>query len=198
MKRIAYIWLAGLAVVAALQPVGAQTQTEPLGDYARTVRKDKEKQPPAAKKYDNDNLPKNDNLSVVGNATAEPDGKAAASPELQADEKTADSKTADSKEDQQKAPDEWKKKIAEQKDQIDLLSRELDVLQREYRLRAAAFYADAGSRLRDAGGWDKQDAQYKQQIAAKQKALDDAKKQLDDLQEQARKAPTPAPAPAQP
>jgi hypothetical protein len=75
-----------------------------------------------------------------------------------------------------------------------LLSRELDVLQREYRLRAAAFYADAGNRLRDAGAWDKEDAQYKQQIAAKQKAVDDAKKQLDDLQEQARKAPTSAPA----
>ncbi len=190
MKRIAYIWLAGLVVAGTLSPLGAQTQTEPLGDYARTVRKDKEKQPPAAKKYDNDNLPKNDDLSVVGNATAEPDDKSSASSEQKADDKTADSK-----DDQQKTSDEWKKKIAEQKDQIDLLSRELDVLQREYRLRAAAFYADAGNRLRAAGAWDKEDAQYKQQIAAKQKAVDDAKKQLDDLQEQARKAPTSAPAP---
>jgi hypothetical protein len=187
MKRIAYIWLAALVIAGTLLPLGAQTQTEPLGDYARTVRKDKEKQPPAAKKYDNDNLPKNDDLSVVGNATAEPGDKSAASSEQKADDKTADSK-----DDQQKAPDEWKKKIAQQKDQIDLLSRELDVLQREYRLRAAAFYADAGSRLRAAGAWDKEDAQYKQQIAAKQKALDDAKKQLGDLQEQARKAPAPA------
>jgi hypothetical protein len=191
MKRIAYIWLAGLVVAGTLSPLGGQAQTEPLGDYARTVRKDKEKQPPAAKKYDNDNLPKNDDLSVVGNATAEPADTAASS------EPKADDKTADSKNDQLKASDEWKKKIADQKDQIDLLSRELDVLQREYRLRAAAFYADAGNRLRDAGGWDKQDAQYKQQISAKQKALDDAKKQLDDLQEQARKSPTSAPAPAQ-
>jgi hypothetical protein len=146
MKRIAYIWLAGLVVAGTLSPLGAQTQTEPLGDYARTVRKDKEKQPPAAKKYDNDNLPKNDDVSVVGNATAEPDDKSSASSEQKADDKTADSK-----DDQQKASDEWKKKIAEQKDQIDLLSRELDVLQREYRLRAAAFYADAGNRRRRLG-----------------------------------------------
>ena len=107
-------------------------------------------------------------------------------------EPKADDKTADVKDDQQKAPDEWKKKIAQQKDQIDLLSRELDVLQREYRLRAAAFYADAGNRLRNSGTWDKEDATYKQQIDQKQKALADAKQQLDDMQEQARKSGVPS------
>src|SRR5450755_2952613 len=169
MKRIAYIWLAGVAVAGMLVlPSGAQTDS--LGDYARTVRKQKDegKQSASAKKYDNDNLPKNDVLSVVGNAPAE------------------------SADDRQKATDDWKQKIATQKDQIDLQSRELDVLQREYRLRAAAFYADAGNRLRNSGSWDKEDAQYKQQIADKQKSVDAAKKQLDDVQEQARKAGVPA------
>ncbi len=88
--------------------------------------------------------------------------------------------------------DEWKKKIAGQKGQVDMLTRELDVTQREYRLRSAAFYADAGNRLRNSGSWDKEDAQYKQQIDQKQKALDSAKKQLEDMQDQARKAGVPS------
>jgi hypothetical protein len=188
MKRIAYIWLAGV-VVAGILVLPSSAQDDSLGDYARTVRKQKDegKQPASAKKYDNDNLPKNDVLSVVGNAPAEPDAKAAGD----ASDQKAD-KPGESKDDQQKATDDWKQKISTQKDQIDLQSRELDVLQREYRLRAAAFYADAGNRLRNSGSWDKEDAEYKQQIADKQKALDAARKQLDDLQEQARKAGVPA------
>ena len=48
------------------------TAPEPsLGSYARAVKKDKKPQPTAAKKFDNDNLPKDDKISVVGNgATA--------------------------------------------------------------------------------------------------------------------------------
>jgi chitinase len=86
----------------------------------------------------------------------------------------------------------WKKRIEDQKGQLDLLARELDVQDREYRLRAAAFYADAGNRLRNSTAWDKEDSQFKDQIAAKQKQLEDAKKQLEDMQEQARKAGVPS------
>jgi Spy/CpxP family protein refolding chaperone len=53
-------------------------------------------------------------------------------------------------------------------------------------------YADAGNRMRNESNWDQQDAKYKQDIADKQKALDNAKQQLEDIQEQARKAGTPA------
>ena len=38
-----------------------------MGDYARTVRK--EDKTASAKKYDNDNLPTSDKISIVGNAT---------------------------------------------------------------------------------------------------------------------------------
>ena len=207
MKRITLVTFAGMALagmVATLagaqsQPAGSPAAPAPvassqsLADYARSVRKDKK--PTTPKQFDNDNLPKTDKLSVVGNATE----TAAAAPQADAgaDQSAADpSKPAiirpgDSAEDRQKVFDEWKGKIDEQKDDIHLVSRELDVLQREYRLRAAAFYADAGNRMRDSKDWDKEDLQYKGQIADKQKAVDEAKQKLEELQENARKAGVP-------
>ncbi len=202
MKRTGYVVLAE-AVLAGILVTLAGAQSQSLGDYARSIRKGEK--PASAKKYDNDNLPTSDKISVVGNATESPapedgnaastsgetsvqpqDGTTPSTPEAQDANKKADGS------DEQKANDEWKQKIAQQQNQVDLLTRELDVTQREYRLRAAAFYADAGNRLRGSATWDKEDAQYKQQIAQKQKALDDAKKALDDMKEQARKAGVPA------
>lgn len=202
MKRIGFVLLAEI-VLAGMLATLAGAQSEPLGDYARSVRKTEK--PASAKKYDNDNLPASDKISIVGNATDStgpedanpaPDANAAktedgSTPSTPESKPQDAAKNADSS-DPQKANDEWKNKIAGQQGKIDLLSRELDVTQREYRLRAAAFYADAGNRLRGSGTWDKEDAQYKQQIAQKQKAVDDAKKVLDDMKEQARKAGVPA------
>jgi hypothetical protein len=197
MKRIAHFVLAGIVLAGMLVTVSS-AQNEPLGDYARSVRKDEK--PASAKKYDNDNLPTADNISVVGNATdttgpedanPAPDADAAKPEDGAATPESKDTKKDDAA-DTQKVNDQWKQKITDQQGKIDLLSRELDVTQREYRLRAAAFYADAGNRLRGSATWDKEDAQYKQQIAQKQKAVDDAKKALDDLKEQARKAGVPA------
>ena len=199
MKRIAYVFLAAIVLTGMLVTVSG-AQSEPLGDYARSVRKE-DKPAASAKKYDNDNLPTSDNISVVGNATDSagpedanpaPDTNAAkpedgaTTPGMQDAPKKTDAADA------QKVNDEWKKKIDDQQGKVDLSSRELDVTQREYRLRAAAFYADAGNRLRNQGSWDKEDAQYKQDVAKKQKAVDDAKKALDDMKEQARKAGVPA------
>ncbi len=223
MKRIACSGM-GLVLILGLAglPAGAQNaasstpQTSSsgssLGEYARQIRKD----PGATSKpkvFDNDNLPREDKLSVIGQARA-------AAPESSTDNKTAQSENApatgeakagaeekgtnqpkppsgaavpaDDEAAKQEAIKQWGDKITAQKEQIDLLGRELDVLQREYQVRAAAMYADAGNRLRNSGDWDKQDAQYKQQIADKQKALDDAKQKLDDMQEDARKAGVPS------
>jgi hypothetical protein len=217
MKPIAYSGM-GLALVLVLAGIPAGAQNQPsstsqnsasgssLGDYARQVRKDPGATKTTPKVFDNDNLPKEDKLSVVGQSpagnnsadgkAAETDGTAAApgTAKTGADEK-ASSNPKTPEEDQAAklaAAKQWADKIASQKDQIDLLGRELDVLQREYQIRAAAMYADAGNRLRNSADWDKQDAQYKQQIADKQKALDDAKQKLDDQQEDARKAGVPS------
>src|ERR1700730_12057606 len=106
----------------------------PLGDYARKVRKDPGAAKAKHKVFDNDNLPTDDKLSVIG----QPPVANAATAQAAAD-KAADP-TTPAEDDQAKKQalwKEWQGKVATQKDQIDLASRELDVLQREYQLRAA-------------------------------------------------------------
>ena len=209
MKRIAYVWMAA-TIFASTMTVMAGAQSEPLGDYARAVRKEKKQEKlESGKRFDNDNLPKADTLSVVGktadesapnsgNATSQATQDNAQSQKAQSEQKTEESakmpesKPGEPAKDRQKMYDDWKKKIFAQQEQVNLLTREMDVMQREYRLRAAAFYADAGNRLRNAGSWDKEDTQYKQQLAEKQKTLDTAKEDLQDLKERARKAGVPS------
>ena len=217
MKHTAYIWLTA-SLLAGFLALSASAQDKPLGDYARSIRKQKAQKKADAKQFDNENIPKADTVSVVGpppaqlsNPTAsessskcEECGEAAqASPEGKSEHKAAASAPKDpsapsasapkdADEARQKANQQWEQKIADQKAQIALTQRELEVLQREYRLRAAAMYADAGNRLRNQSGWDKEDADYKKQISAKQKALDEAKQRLEDMQEEARKAGVPS------
>jgi hypothetical protein len=213
MKRITLLATVGI-FVATLFGTLAMAQDAPLGDYARQARKQKDRKPAAGKTFDNDNLPRADKLSVVGQAPAENadapatnsdtaaaggDAKAApaagTTPADSAAGQTADAEkkpVEDEGAQKQKMYKEWQAKIQVQQTQIDNMTHELDLTNREYRLRAAAFYADAGNRLRNSGSWDKEDAQFKEQLADKQKKLDDAKKQLEDLQEQARKAGVPS------
>jgi hypothetical protein len=200
MKCITQIALVfALFTAEAISQTTSQTTTpspdqSSLGDYARKVHKD-----PAVKAkpkvYDNDNLPTDDKLSVVGEPVA---ANAGDNTSADAGAKTADSKDAAAakpEDDQAKKQAEWKgwqDKLSAQKNTIDLASRELDVLQKEYQLRAAAMYADVGNRLRNSTQWDKEEADFKTKIADKQKAVDDAKQKLDDMEEEARKAGVPA------
>jgi len=200
--RIAFLFALSVGFLSSNAPAQSAAQTQDqssLGDYARTVRKDPAKDTaakPKAKVFDNDNLPKDDKLSVVGTpVTADASDNSAAAP---ADKAMADNKdggAAKPEDDQAKKQAAWKmwqEKLVAQKDSIDLATRELDVLQREYQLRAAEMYADVGNRLRNSAQWDKQEADYKQKIADKQKALDEAKQKLEDMQEEARKDGVPA------
>jgi len=208
MKRISYIWFAGTVLTGMLTMLafGQSTATpspnsqEPsLGSYARAVRKGKAH---SAKQFDNDNLPKDDKISVVGDKDGVAE-KSPASPDIapaptgaagnQDMPKVAPGQT---QEQRQQVYDQWQQKITFQQGEVDQIARELDLDQREYRLRAASFYADAGERMRNEAAWDKEDADYKQKIAEKQKALDDAKQKLSDLQEEARKAGVPSSAQA--
>jgi hypothetical protein len=187
----AAILFAGAASLASAQD---SAQPQSLGDYARTVRK--EKKQAAVKQFDNENLPVDDKLSVVGGAPTAGDQQSAPGVEptagASADGKPAAIQPGESGEDRQKTYDAWKDKIAGQKAKMDLAARELDVQQREYQLRAAAMYADAGNRLRNSGDWDKEDADYKKKIEEKKKAADEAKEQLENMQEDARKAGVPS------
>jgi hypothetical protein len=202
MKRIKYIGLgfvlasstALLTSQSGAQATSSAPDQSSLGDYARKVRKDPGAAKAKPKVFDNDNIPVNDKLSIVGPAPAS--SAADAGDKSTADSKDAAAKPAASADDEQvkkrAAWKAWQDKLTAQKDSIDLASRELDVLQREYQLRAAAMYADVGNRMRNAVQWDKQEAEYKQKIADKHKAVDDAKQKLEDMKEEARKAGVPA------
>ncbi len=194
MKRTGYMAAAILLVVGTM---AASAQS--LGDYARSARKTKAPtQASASHHYDNDNLPRTEQLNIVGPPPSAGSTDQAASPAPANAAGTASPAAAagakdpkDAKaaaDDRKKAEEEMQKKIAEQKQKIDALNHELDLTQREYKLRAAEFYSDAGARLRNPGQWDKDDAQYKQQIADRQKALEAARAELDASQEAARKA----------
>ncbi len=216
MKHIAYVgfgfvlFAASVVVPASAQQSQAsstqsQNRTQPsLADYARQIKKDSPQPKAKPKVFDNDNLPKDDKLSIVGEqppvATdksseakpADSTGNVPAATDKKSATETKAAATEDDQAKRQAALKEWQQKLTAQKDQIDLADRELDVLKREYQIRAAAFYADAGDRLRNSAAWDRQDTQYKQQLADKQKALDDAKQKLEEMQEEARKAGIPA------
>jgi hypothetical protein len=163
-----------------------------LGETARATRKAKVHQSAANHHYDNDNLPVNDKLSVVGPAPpANANGANQAADGSTQTQATTLTPAADPKAEaaeRQKGADEWKDKLDAQKSKVESLNHELDLTQREYRLRAVAMYSDAGNRLRNSANWDKEDADFKKQLEEKQKAVDAARQELETMQEQARKA----------
>jgi hypothetical protein len=181
-KLMAVVTLVTLLILA-VGSVSAQS----LGDAARAARKNKANTSPTTRHFDNDNLPTNDALSVVGPAPAPaPVANASASAQSKNDKAAVDPAAATLE--RQKAADDTRKKLDQQKEKIDSLNHEIDLDQREQRLRAAAFYSDAGTRLRNSAQWEKEQSQSVNDASEKQKALDTAKQQYDEMQEQARKA----------
>jgi hypothetical protein len=160
---------------------GAAAQS--LGDAARAARKNKTEQVPANRHFDNDNLPTNDTLSVVGPAPAEARADQAAKAQP-ADAAAANAATTAER---QKTIDDWSKKLDEQREKVNALNHELDMDQREYKLKQAALYGDAGTRMRNEGAYETDEREHRSEIESKQKELDDARSKLDEMQEQARK-----------
>ena len=121
MKRITYVWLAAsvlagvLVSSASAQYTGTSNPQEPsLGTYARNARKDKKQD--AAKKWDNDNLPREDKLSVVGEASSTADSQAkpqdAAQPQALTANEMPKMTPGQSEEDRQKVIDQWQQKFS--------------------------------------------------------------------------------------
>lgn len=176
MKRMKHIAIGTLLLLAVS---GAAAQS--LGDYARTIRKNKTTTSSPNRHYDNDNLPTGKAVSVVGPPSA---GGANAG---QAANASAPDPAAAATEERQKAADEWKEKLDQQKAKVDALNHELDLEQRELRLRAATTFTNPGAIVHDLQ-WEHDEAQHNSDAEAKQKALDAARQELDEMQEQARKA----------
>jgi len=179
-RTIATTWMASGALLLlgfSAAPARAQSQagSNSLGDYARSIRKNKPDAAASSHHYDNDNLPTTGTLSIVG-----PE----ASSNTTKDAKSANSDAAD----RQRANEELQKRIDDQKKKLDALTKDLDLEQREYRLRVAQYYTDVNNRLQNAAKWDDENKKYQADADEKQKAIDSACSQLDDLQKQAKEA----------
>jgi len=185
----------------------AQSPSQSLGDYARAVKKTKNS--PASdqrKVYDNDNLPANSSISVVGNApsslqqpsgdrsaeAAAPPDQASSSTDKKDEKKDPELKAGQSQEDRKKALDSWKEKLAAQNEKVSGLAHEVDLLQREYTVKSAEFYSNPANMAQHPKGFSKDDSDFKQKIADKQKELGDAKAKLNEMQDEARKAGAPS------
>jgi hypothetical protein len=177
--------MAGVTLLVTLLLAVGSVSAQSLGDAARSARKNKANPNPTTRHFDNDNLPTNDALSVVG---PEPPAATNAAASAQSKDNKAVADPAAATLERQKAAEDTKKKLDQQKEKIDSLNHEIDLDQREQRLRAAAFYSDAGTRLRNSAQWEKEQSQSVNDAAEKQKALDTAKQQYDEMQERARKA----------
>lgn len=183
----------------------AQHNSQSLGAYARSIRRSKPEVPAssAPKVYDNDNMPEDSSISVVGSddsssagdqTTDQPktdDNTAAAKDQKDKKDKLPQITPGQFTEDRQKAFDAWKDKLNQQKEKIAQISKELDLLQREYRVKAAEFYADTAQRAQNPTAFAKEDADYKKRIGDKQQSLKDAQSKLSDLQDEARRQGAP-------
>ena len=211
MKRIAR---SGIGFVLALGLTGvmasAQNQNSSsgssLGDYARQIRKD-----PGAKNtpkvFDNDNLPKEDKLSVIGQApapaTADSSDKSAQADSAApaADDKTTAAKSGDNKDaavakapndvkaastGDQKAPeDEATKQTAAKQwgDKIAGQKDQIDLLTRELDVLQREYQIRAAAMYADAGNRLRNSGDWDKQDAQYKQQIADKQKALDDAKQ---------------
>jgi FtsZ-interacting cell division protein ZipA len=198
MKRTGWGILSAICVGLLLCGIAAAQSASPsLGDFARTQRKKRSHDDkPAAKVYDNDNLPAENSINVVGPAqqaaadnTSDADANDAngnnkdkpapttAAPTAEPKKPAGEIKPGQSPDDRQKAYKVWQDRISDQKKKVDQLSRDLD----DYQHKA----------MPQVPVWP--DSQvYAQGVAERQKAVEQAKAELGDVRDQARKAGVPA------
>lgn len=207
-------WIFSVVVVVILAWAGmaaAQSQNQSLGDYARSVKKTKpDSGTQATKVYDNDNLPADGTLSVVGSPTPadsadkkdQDSGSATADSQTEAgkdDAKSADKtdkkgepqlKPGQPAQERDQALEALKTRLDDEKKKVSMLEQDLDLFQREHNLKIATFYQDP-SHLANADSLYTDQAKYKEQLEEKQKAVDAAKAELSDMQDQARRKGAP-------
>jgi hypothetical protein len=222
MKHIA---CSGIGIVLLLGvaglPASAQNQTpstsqnsssgsssgSSLGDYARQVRKDPGA-PSKPKVFDNDNLPKQDKLSIVGQTlatvssnsaakTADSEGAAAATGEAKAgDAKSADDKTGTEAKPATsektsltataKSPEDPANQEAAAKqwgDKINSQKEQIDLLTRELDVLQREYQIRAAAMYADAGNRMRNSADWDKQDAQYKQQIADKQKVLDDAKQ---------------
>jgi hypothetical protein len=222
MKRMARNGI-GLAMLVSLFAVVAGAQSQPasnpagtsqsstsgnsLGDYARQIRKDSpaKSQP---KVYDNDNLPTDDKLSIVGQPQTTTDSASATKTDdsanapasdgrsvtdAKSDAKAGDSKSADAKAaaDKAAAPpatlpeDDKAKQVAIQQwtDKISDEKNEIGTTERELNILQREYQIRAAAMYGDVGNRLRNSADWDKQDAQYKQQIADKQKALDDARQ---------------
>lgn len=182
LRTVAVIFLGSLfsPLVGAQQTVASFDPSPSLADVSRQLRAAHPRKP--GKVFTNEDLQSIsfNNGAVVSYAPSTP-------ATVDTTKKAADDKKSGQAE-LDKQNDDFRKRLAEQKQAIALLQRELNVTQGEFKLQSSQYYEDAGTRLRNPQKWTEEHAKYEDQIAEKQKELDAAQQSLQNLKEAGRKA----------
>jgi hypothetical protein len=205
------MWIAGVVLAGIFASYASaqndKTQQQPLGDYARTVRKDKK--PASVKQFDNDNIPVTDKLSVVGGGEASGDRKATADSgdktqpaandaqdakaqtaansgddananagqDAAPTEKKADAKPTEIKPGE--SPGDRQKTFDGWKDRLVAQRAKLDLLGRELDVEQREYQLRAAAMYADAGNRMRNETAWDKEDADYKKKIDEKKKAVD-------------------
>jgi predicted ATP-dependent Lon-type protease len=176
-----------LPVFAAqpLRAAPAQSEQSPdaLAAAARSAREQRKNQPKPAKVWDNDNIPTNGGVDVIGQAasSAEPIPSAKA-PATNDKKSTAKAGVASSK----KEKSALESQLTSAKENLKSAQTDLDFAQRKYRLDQQDFYQNPNYSSNESGAAALQAEQN--QIEAKKQAVESLQETLNDLESKLAKA----------
>jgi uncharacterized coiled-coil protein SlyX len=178
MKRILQLTIAALLMAFG---IGAWAQDVSLGDYARKQREQQKPASPTTKVFTNDDI-----------ASSPPPAAAKDTSDADKDKSAAKSKgkekEADKAAEMNKAAEEFKGKVAEQKAKIAEIQRNIDVSNREFKLRSIEWYTQTGNALLDPKKFKDEQDRHDKEVADLQKQLADAQAEMDKIREQIRQA----------
>ena len=180
---LALVMCAVLAQPLPAAPQQSGPSQDALSAAARRAREQQKTQPKAAKVWDNDNIPTNGGVDVIGPATASAGPPASAkAPAANGKERSAKEAAASSK----KEKFDLEAQLKTAKENLKTAQTDLDFAQRKYRLDQQDYYQnpDYSSNTSGAAGLQAD----RTQIDAKKQAVQSAQDNIDDLEAKLAKA----------
>lgn len=178
MKRILQLVLAALLMGLA---VGAWAQDVSLGDYARKQREQQKPASPTTKVFTNDDV-------ASSPAPAAAPAKDTSDKDTDKSAKSKDKKEPDKVAEMNKAAEEFKTKVADQKTKIAEIQRNMDVSEREFKLHSIDWYTQAGNALLDPKKYKNETDKHNKEMDDLRKQLADANAELEKIREEIRQA----------
>jgi hypothetical protein len=173
------IWLA----VLVLLPNTYSFAQVSLGDFARQQRAAKTT-PPSSSVITNDDLLKAASPAFPASSTTSNSAKGSNKGEAVASNSTPPSAVDDYREKERA----FRARYADQKREVERLTRELNVTEHEYDYQTSLYWTDAGSRLRENTAWVEKRTRYENEIAETGKKLNAAQDKLAAIEADARRA----------